>query len=114
MRCLIVDDEPLASDVIENYINKIESLNIVAKCNSALQAINVKTVELVNLLLKTSMSPIVRINGNANVLKATPELIARMTHVFRSHVLMVELAMLSVEIISVLVHVSLLGNIVRP
>ena len=28
MRCLIVDDEPLASDVIENYINKIESFII--------------------------------------------------------------------------------------
>ena len=50
MRCLIVDDEPLASDVIENYINKIESLNIVAKCNSALQAINVLKEHQIDLI----------------------------------------------------------------
>ena len=50
MRCLIVDDEPLASDVIENYINKIESLNIVAKCNSALKAINILKEHQIDLI----------------------------------------------------------------
>jgi len=50
LRCLIVDDEPLASDVIENYINKIESLNIVAKCNSALKAINILKEHQIDLI----------------------------------------------------------------
>jgi DNA-binding LytR/AlgR family response regulator len=50
LRCLIVDDEPLASDVIESYINKIESLNIVAKCNSALKAINILKEHQIDLI----------------------------------------------------------------
>jgi len=35
---IIVDDEPLAQDVLETYIEKIPELNLVAKCNNALEA----------------------------------------------------------------------------
>ncbi len=35
---IIVDDEPLAQDVLETYIAKVPELNIVAKCNNALEA----------------------------------------------------------------------------
>ncbi len=35
---IIVDDEPLALDVLETYIEKIPELNLVAKCNNAIEA----------------------------------------------------------------------------
>jgi DNA-binding LytR/AlgR family response regulator len=38
MNCLIVDDEPLAQDIIENYILKVPFLTLQAKCPSAFAA----------------------------------------------------------------------------
>ena len=35
---IIVDDEPLALDVLETYIEKIPQLNLVKRCNNALEA----------------------------------------------------------------------------
>ena len=35
---IIVDDEPLALDVLETYIDKIPDLNLVKKCSNALEA----------------------------------------------------------------------------
>jgi two-component system, LytTR family, response regulator len=35
---IIVDDEPLALDVLETYIEKIPALNLVQRCNNALEA----------------------------------------------------------------------------
>ena len=41
MRCVIIDDEPLAIDVIENYVNQVGGLEIVAKCTNPLEAITI-------------------------------------------------------------------------
>ncbi len=41
IRCLIVDDEPLAQRVIERYAEDIPFLDIVQKCSSAVEAIDV-------------------------------------------------------------------------
>ncbi len=41
MKCVIIDDEPLAVDVIESYIQKIGGLEIVAKCHNPLEAIGI-------------------------------------------------------------------------
>ncbi|MEL7423581.1 MAG: LytTR family DNA-binding domain-containing protein [Bacteroidota bacterium] len=35
---IIVDDEPLAQDVLETYIEKIPDMNLVTKCSNALEA----------------------------------------------------------------------------
>jgi len=35
---IIVDDEPLAQDVLETYIDNMSELNLVSKCNNALEA----------------------------------------------------------------------------
>ncbi len=35
---IIVDDEPLAQDVLENHIQRVPELNIVKKCSNALEA----------------------------------------------------------------------------
>ena len=38
LKVIIVDDEPLAIDVMESHISKMPDLEIVAKCNNALEA----------------------------------------------------------------------------
>ncbi len=38
VNCLIVDDEPIASDIIINYCSHLPYLNVVASCRNALQA----------------------------------------------------------------------------
>ena len=38
MNVVIVDDEPLAIDVLETYIDQVSGLDIIAKCTNALEA----------------------------------------------------------------------------
>lgn len=40
IRCLIIDDEPLAQRIIERYAENIPFLEIVHRCNSAIEAID--------------------------------------------------------------------------
>ncbi len=51
-RCIIADDEPLAIEVIESYLQNIGGFDIIAKCPNALTAYQVmqeKTVDLIFL-----------------------------------------------------------------
>ena len=36
--CIIVDDEPLAQEVLERYVGKLENITVVGKCSNASQA----------------------------------------------------------------------------
>ena len=50
MTCIIVDDEPLAIDVIASYCEILGNIEIIAKCHTAMEALNVlnrKKVELI-------------------------------------------------------------------
>ncbi|MEZ4987432.1 MAG: LytTR family DNA-binding domain-containing protein [Saprospiraceae bacterium] len=38
MQVIIVDDEPLAQDVLETFVEKMPALHLVAKCSNALEA----------------------------------------------------------------------------
>lgn len=38
-KCLIVDDEPLALDVLESYIQKVPTLQLAARCSNAIEAL---------------------------------------------------------------------------
>ena len=52
MNVMIVDDEPLALDVLETYVEKLPELKLVARCSSALEAnemLRKKDVDLVFL-----------------------------------------------------------------
>lgn len=40
LKCLIVDDEPPAHKVLENYINKLDTLELAGNCYNAIEAIN--------------------------------------------------------------------------
>src|SRR3569833_89360 len=38
IRCLIIDDEPLAQEIMENYVNRHPGLELAGKCSSATDA----------------------------------------------------------------------------
>lgn len=50
MRCLIVDDEPLSQEVIEGYVSDTPQLELVAKCNNALEAAEVLRSQPIDLI----------------------------------------------------------------
>jgi DNA-binding LytR/AlgR family response regulator len=50
IRCIIIDDEPLAHRVIERYSENVPFLEIVAKCFNAIEAIEVMHNQQVDLL----------------------------------------------------------------
>ena len=50
VRCLIVDDEPLAVKLISSHIQQIETMEIVATCKNALQALEILRNEQVDLM----------------------------------------------------------------
>jgi len=51
IRTLIVDDEPIAQDILETYISKIPELELVGKCRNALEAFTWVSKGMVDLLL---------------------------------------------------------------
>ncbi|MBN1300490.1 MAG: response regulator transcription factor [Melioribacteraceae bacterium] len=56
-KCLIVDDEPLAIEVIENYLNKIPDFRIMAKCSSPLESIDILRKHNIELMFLDIQMP---------------------------------------------------------
>lgn len=54
---IIVDDEPLAQDVLETYIEKIPELNLVKKCSNALEANEALKSEEIDLMFLDIQMP---------------------------------------------------------
>ncbi len=40
-QCLVVDDEPIAQQILEKYISQIDALHLAGKCSNAFEALNV-------------------------------------------------------------------------
>jgi DNA-binding LytR/AlgR family response regulator len=57
MRCLIVDDEPLAQNILEKYIHQLSELMLVGKCDNAFQAIAKLQTQQIDLLLLDIQMP---------------------------------------------------------
>ena len=41
IHCIIVDDEPIAREILENHLRKIEIIQVVATCKNAMEAFNI-------------------------------------------------------------------------
>ncbi len=50
IKCLIVDDEPLAVKLIEKHISQIDTLEVVATCNSAIKAFEILNTQKIDLM----------------------------------------------------------------
>lgn len=55
--CLIVDDEPLARNLLKEYVNKVPYLELKGTCANALEALEVLRRESVDLLLLDIQMP---------------------------------------------------------
>ncbi len=67
MKCLIVDDEPLAQRVLEKYIAELSDLTLTAKCSDAIEAMEILEKEQIDLLFLDINMP--RLSG-INFLKS--------------------------------------------
>jgi len=50
IRCLIIDDEPLAQRILERYIQDVPGLELVQKCSNALDAIEILKEQKIDLI----------------------------------------------------------------
>ncbi|MDY8136049.1 LytTR family DNA-binding domain-containing protein [Aquimarina sp. 2201CG5-10] len=57
LSCILIDDEPLALDLMEGYVKSIPFLKLVAKCNNAIAAIEVIEKEAVDLIFTDIQMP---------------------------------------------------------
>ncbi|WP_027000900.1 LytR/AlgR family response regulator transcription factor [Eisenibacter elegans] len=57
LKCIIVDDEALALDILENYIERIDSLQLVARCANAVEAFNILQQQAIDLMFLDIQMP---------------------------------------------------------
>ena len=61
IKCLIVDDEPIGREILENFVKKIQFLELVSVCEDAFEALEILENHAVDLLLSDIQMP--EING---------------------------------------------------
>lgn len=75
IRVLIVDDEPIARDILETYVARIPGLELVSSCKNALEAFQVLNKQKVDLLLLDINMPEITGISFLNTLKDPPHVI---------------------------------------
>ena len=50
IRCIIVDDEPVALDILENHLSRIDKIKIIGRCKNATEAFNMINVNKTDLI----------------------------------------------------------------
>lgn len=73
--CLIVDDEPVARDIIKNYCGHLPALQIIAACGNALEAKNILTNQQADILFLDIHMPVLDGIAFLKTLKHTPQVI---------------------------------------
>jgi len=59
-KCLIVDDEELARELIETHLSQLDNFQIVASCTSALEAHKILQTEVIDLLFLDIEMPVLK------------------------------------------------------
>ena len=85
INCIIVDDEPLAIEIIESYIESLEDIQIVAKCTNALKAFEVLQKQHVDLMFLDIQMPKLTGLDFLRTLKTPPKVIV--TTAYRDYAL---------------------------
>lgn len=78
--CLIVDDEPLARDLIRNYVEKLENFEIVAECSDAMKALKELRNHPVDLMFMDIQMPQISGIEFLRTLKKKPSVIITTAH----------------------------------
>jgi DNA-binding LytR/AlgR family response regulator len=59
-RCLIIDDEELARELIETHLKQLAGFELVASCSSAIEASNILKKETIDLLFLDIEMPVLK------------------------------------------------------
>ena len=63
IRCLLVDDEPLAIQLIQNHIDQLDTFEVVGTCSNAIKALEIlRTVPVDLMFLDIKMPQITGID----------------------------------------------------
>lgn len=60
IKTIIVDDEPLAVEIIQAYVEKIPELELVATCNNAIEANQILGKMKIDLMFLDIEMPVMR------------------------------------------------------
>ncbi|MEL6557167.1 MAG: LytTR family DNA-binding domain-containing protein [Bacteroidota bacterium] len=80
-KCLIVDDEPLAIEIIESYLKQLDDFEVVATCKNALQAFTVLQNEPVDLVFLDIQMPQITGVEFVKSMKQKPGIIFTTAHI---------------------------------
>ncbi|MDN5395732.1 MAG: response regulator, partial [Chryseobacterium sp.] len=58
--CIIVEDEPIAAEILENFVSKDEQFHLLAKCSDAVYAGNVLNRHEIDLMFLDLHLPVVK------------------------------------------------------
>ncbi|HEV2830567.1 MAG TPA: LytTR family DNA-binding domain-containing protein, partial [Hanamia sp.] len=61
LKCVIIDDEPIACEIIENFVKELNYLELVAVCEDAFEALDILQNNPIDLLFSDIQMP--KING---------------------------------------------------
>ena len=50
INCIIVDDEPMAREILQNHLQKVDAVNVVATCKNAIEAFNAINSNQIDLI----------------------------------------------------------------
>ena len=75
IKCLIIDDEPLAQDLLVTFVSKVNFLSLVGKCENANEALEVLQQEQVDLIFCDIQMPGITGIEFIKSLKSAPQVI---------------------------------------
>lgn len=84
-KCLVIDDEPLARDLMRSHIEKLENFEIVAECGDAMKALQALRNHSVDLMFMDIQMPQITGIEFLKTLKHPPKVI--ITTAFREYAL---------------------------
>src|SRR5258706_5012958 len=84
-KCMVIDDEPLGIELIQNHLSHIETMQVVASCNSAMKAYEVLNHQKIDLLFLDIQMPLITGLDFLKSLKNPPKVI--ITTAFRNYAL---------------------------
>jgi DNA-binding LytR/AlgR family response regulator len=80
IKCLIVDDEALALDVLDNYIRRTDFLQLEARCRSAVEALSVLNEKRIDLVFLDIQMPGITGIQLLQALSQKPDIILTTAH----------------------------------
>jgi DNA-binding LytR/AlgR family response regulator len=80
LKCLVIDDEPLAQDLIENYLKNFSFIKLIAKCDNALVALEWMRKQKIDLIFLDVSMPFISGIDFIRTLQNPPAIILTTAH----------------------------------